>query len=334
MEKIDITIAIPTYNRAEKVKKQIARLIPQLSAEDRIIVSDNASPGINFEEIIDGFSDSRIRLSQNKINIGANANVVRCFELVDTNFMWLLSDDDDIVSNALDIIRSNIMKYNADFYNFSTNLLRASRNDILCTDLAEYVNAIGSGVSNHLLMSNNVYKVKSFLPYLSFAFWATYINAPHLAPIFMALQNGSMILLSSENIVKWGSDDVNTSGAWRFSNLYNLLFLPDVISDSILREKTIKCVMNSLPAPERLLAQLAYYKCKEKDHKRIDSYARRILNIYLESGSSGLKLRAFMLKILIRFPRTYLYILNVFFLITKKTDIYNYIQKGQFEFYI
>ena len=169
MEKIDITIAIPTYNRAEKVKKQIARLIPQLSAEDRIIVSDNASPGINFEEIIDGFSDSRIRLSQNKINIGANANVVRCFELVDTNFMWLLSDDDDIVSNALDIIRSNIMKYNADFYNFSTNLLRASRNDILCTDLAEYVNAIGSGVSNHLLMSNNVYKVKGYMPYFSLA---------------------------------------------------------------------------------------------------------------------------------------------------------------------
>ncbi|WP_336981501.1 MULTISPECIES: glycosyltransferase family 2 protein [unclassified Cedecea] len=331
---IEITIAIPTYNRVDRVKKQLGRLLPQLSINDRVIISDNATPGDELRVIVESFHDDRIAIRQNKVNIGANANIIRCFEYADTEYLWLLSDDDEIVADALDIIRTTIVKYNADFYNFSTDLLSTSRENTLCNNIEEYIDSIGSGISNHLLISNNIYKIKSVLPYLTLAFWGAYINAQHLVPVFAALQHGATIFLSSDNIVKWGSPEKNGAGGWRFANLYNLLFLPDVISASKIRKKAIRSVMSSLPAPEKLLAQLAYYKIGTDDNEKIDSYARRILNIYAEYGSFSLKLRARMLKILIRFPTTYLNILNVVFKRIKNDTIYSYLQKGSFEFYI
>lgn len=330
----EITIGIPTYNRVEKVKKQLERLIPQLAVNDRVIISDNATPGEELKVIIDSFCDARIVLHQNKVNIGANANIIRCFEYTDTEYLWLLSDDDEIVGNALDIIRAEIRKYNADFYNFSTALLPTSRKDTLCANIEEYVDLIGPGISNHLLISNNVYKIKSVLPYLTLAFWGAYINAQHLVPVYMALQHGATIFLSSNNIVKWGSSEKNGAGGWRFANLYNLLFLPDVISTSKIRKKAIRAVMSSLPAPEKLIAQLAYYKVGTDDNEKIDSYARRILNVYIEHGKIGLKLRAYMLKALIKCPNIYLKLLNIIFKYAKNDTIYSYLQKGSFEFYI
>ncbi|WP_080755742.1 glycosyltransferase family 2 protein [Aeromonas hydrophila] len=329
----NITVAIPTYNRLGKLKKQIERLLPQLSKDDVVIVIDNASSSYSLDELHYFQKDKRIFIHRNKNNIGANANILRCFEKVDTEWMWLLSDDDIIFDNSLDLIKEEIKTNKVDFINFSSELLSTSREDVVCKTLDEYLDAINSGISNHLLISNNVYRVSSFLPYLSFSYWGVYVNAPHLAPVFVALQNGKEILLSSQSIVHWEHNSSDDS--WQFANLYNLLYLPDVISDSKLRKKAIRLIIKSLPAPEKLTAQLSFYKIlQEESHDRIDAYSRRVLQIYMECGNAFLKIRACLLSYAIQIPHIYLWLLDFAFKRAKNKSIYNYLQKGKFNFYI
>ena len=329
----NITVAIPTYNRLDKLKKQIERLLPQLSKNDVIIIIDNASSAYSFDELQYFKKDKRILVYRNKNNIGANANILRCFEKVDTEWMWLLSDDDIIFDNSLNIIKEEINKNKVDFINFSSELLSIPREDIVCQTLNEYFDVINSGISNHLLMSNNVYRISSFLPYLSFSYWGVYVNAPHLVPVFVALQNGSEILLSSRSIVHWEHNSSDDS--WQFANLYNLLYLPDVILDSKLRKKAIRQIIKSLPAPEKLTAQLSFYKIlQEESNDRICAYSRRVLQIYMECGDVFLKIRACLLSCAIKYPHIYLWLLDFAFKRAKNKSIYNYLQKGKFNFYI
>ncbi|MFM4717145.1 glycosyltransferase family 2 protein [Aeromonas veronii] len=329
----NITVAIPTYNRLDKLKKQIERLLPQLSKDDVVIIIDNASSSYSLDELKCFQKDKRILVHRNKNNIGANANILKCFETVDTEWMWLLSDDDIIFDNSLDIIKGEIKRNDVDFINFSSELLSSPRRDTICRTLNEYLDVINSGISNHLLMSNNIYRISSFLPYLSFSYWGVYVNAPHLVPVFVALQNGSKILLSSQSIVHWEHNSSDDS--WQFANLYNLLYLPDVISDCKLRKKAIRLIIKSLPAPEKLTAQLSFYKILHREnHDRIGAYSRRILQIYMEYGDVYLKIRACLLSCAIKIPHIYLWLLDFAFKCIKHKSIYNYLQKGNFNFYI
>jgi hypothetical protein len=44
------------------------------------------------------------QLVRNKFNIGANANILRCLELVRNPWVWILGDDDLPLPNAIETI--------------------------------------------------------------------------------------------------------------------------------------------------------------------------------------------------------------------------------------
>ena len=100
-----LTITIPTYNRFETVCANINRLVPQLSPDVCLLVIDNASTDgtRNLTEWVrDNHPDAPIRVIRNVTNVGAGANVTRSFELVDTPWVWTLSDDDPVHPDAVD----------------------------------------------------------------------------------------------------------------------------------------------------------------------------------------------------------------------------------------
>ncbi|CNE91720.1 MULTISPECIES: glycosyltransferase family 2 protein [Yersinia] len=330
---ISITIVIPTYNRIEKLKSRIFELLPQMSKIDTLFISDNATE--NFDvEIINFFkNEPRIYFHQNKENIGANANIAKCFELVENDWMWLLSDDDCVKPNALSIIKKYIGEGDVDFINFSSELLKTKRVDSVCRSFDEYLNSIGKNFSNHLLISNNVFNMKAFRPFLKFTYWGCFVNAPHLAPVYCALENNCHILLSGESIVEWQKPD--RMDCWLQSSSFNLLFLPDVLSNARLRKRSIHTVMEGLSIPEFLIAQLAFNKIIDPEcADKVDAYAGRVMSIYIRYGNTLQKTRAFLLKIMIKSPRSYLFMVNV---ICKKIygkPIYDFLQKRKFEFYL
>jgi abequosyltransferase len=104
-----LTIAIPTYNRAEDLANLLALLQTQLTPfrQVELLVSDNASSDNTPQVIADAqhrFASTGARLTSHRhpTNIGADANFASCYHRARGHFLWICGDDDLIVPGAVD----------------------------------------------------------------------------------------------------------------------------------------------------------------------------------------------------------------------------------------
>jgi hypothetical protein len=173
----------------------------------RIHIIDNASP-IPISEIVKqhfGEELKIISIVRNANNIGANANICRCFELCNTEWMWLLGDDDMPGENALEIIQSAILEApeSCCMLNFSSNITGDYATDLIRNHEELAVNIRRDlYFSNLLFISSSVYRMKPLRSYISHAYHFAYSCAPQLIPPFLALSNGSSIHNRKEHIVR------------------------------------------------------------------------------------------------------------------------------------
>ena len=112
-----LTIAIPTFNRATLLDKQLAWLHQEIKgceSECEILISDNCSTD-NTQDIIKKwqpiFSLSTFKPHRNIENIGLMGNVIHCLKSSTTKYVWTISDDDKFENQVLAYIISKIKKY-------------------------------------------------------------------------------------------------------------------------------------------------------------------------------------------------------------------------------
>ncbi len=111
-----LSIAIPTWNRAQLLARALACLRTQIidfKNEVEIVISDNASTD-NTQEVINNFIKSAeginiISYKQNK-NTGYYGNFKKVRELSNGKFFWILSDDDHVQDGLIKLIIENIKK--------------------------------------------------------------------------------------------------------------------------------------------------------------------------------------------------------------------------------
>ena len=90
-----IEIMIPTYNRANYLNDTLNALLNSPFKNCRITVRDNASldntPEIckKYEELFDN-----LVVVRNNKDIGGNANIIRCYEKAEMEYVWVLADND------------------------------------------------------------------------------------------------------------------------------------------------------------------------------------------------------------------------------------------------
>ncbi|MBE9208074.1 glycosyltransferase family 2 protein [Nostoc sp. LEGE 06077] len=111
-----LTIAIPTYNRAELLEKQlcwVAKAIQGFEAECEIIISDNCSTD-HTQEIIKKwqsiFSKTTFKSQRNQENIGLMPNIAACIQAASSKYVWTVGDDDPIQENALAFLLKTIQQ--------------------------------------------------------------------------------------------------------------------------------------------------------------------------------------------------------------------------------
>ncbi|HLI76090.1 MAG TPA: glycosyltransferase family A protein [Acidobacteriaceae bacterium] len=103
-----LTIAIPTFNRADQLEGLLEVLEPQVAShpEVEVFVSDNASED-NTPDVIAAsarrfaLAGARLRTHRHATNIGSDANFAFCFAQAEGHFFWMCGDDDLIVPNAV-----------------------------------------------------------------------------------------------------------------------------------------------------------------------------------------------------------------------------------------
>lgn len=112
MNQTELSICIPTYNRATLLQICLKSIISQIQDDIKdkieIIVSDNCSED-NTQELVNGFiefhKDLRIEYYRHDRNIGGIINAINCVQNIATgNFVWLMGDDDFLRDGAINRI--------------------------------------------------------------------------------------------------------------------------------------------------------------------------------------------------------------------------------------
>lgn len=97
-----LTIAIPTYNRKNLLKRALDSIIPQLNSKIEVLVSDNASDDGTDEMMAKFFP--MVRYIKNSTNIGSDGNFLQCYRESKGKYVILLGSDDRISNGGIDYL--------------------------------------------------------------------------------------------------------------------------------------------------------------------------------------------------------------------------------------
>ena len=103
-----LTIAIPTYNRANYLSLCLSQIKKQIVGNEEIVdilISDNCSTD-NTKGVIEAFLDNGLpaRVLRNNENIGSDRNFIQCFQSASGKYMLLMGDDDVLLDRGLERI--------------------------------------------------------------------------------------------------------------------------------------------------------------------------------------------------------------------------------------
>ena len=210
MIKNNLSILIPTFNRPEKLLNLVRKLL-SLKVSIPIIISDNHSQ-IPVEQILNDNQclNKNITVIRNKHNLGGGYNVFQCFLLCETNWMWIIGDDDEPLDNSLDIIYSLDSSMNLEnvfLLKFNSAAGFFDNNNLIIRGLHEFhsFNSNLNIFSNILFLSNSIFSIKKVKYVLNDS--VHYMNSmlPQFSIVLNCLKNNNELLIIGEKyIVKHG----------------------------------------------------------------------------------------------------------------------------------
>ncbi|MCH5261439.1 MAG: glycosyltransferase family 2 protein [Lachnospiraceae bacterium] len=115
MQDILLSIYIPTYNRADKVVKQINYVLDEIKGLDtskiEIVVNNNCSTDDTEQKVLSVIEGMPVTYHRNESNLGIVGNAYAAVKLVHGKYFWMISDDDEICTGAIrrvyELINSN-----------------------------------------------------------------------------------------------------------------------------------------------------------------------------------------------------------------------------------
>jgi glycosyltransferase involved in cell wall biosynthesis len=92
---VELTIAIPTWNRAEALRSQLEKIALAIGIQAEVIVCDNGSKDTTWEVLEEEVWRNRLMIKclRNRTNLGCDANYLRAFEAASGEWTWLIGDD-------------------------------------------------------------------------------------------------------------------------------------------------------------------------------------------------------------------------------------------------
>ena len=217
-----LTVAVPTYDRNEVLLANLARLLPQLTPEVGLLVLDNHSPRPvepDLAPLLAAHPHAGVRVVRHACNVGGNANIMRCFELATTPWVWVLGDDDAVKPDALATVLAQIAEDpDAAFVHFFMP-------DVGCPDRPKTIRSEGldefleriDAFGAMTFISNCLYRRDKLVPFLRWGYQFSYSNLPHVALVLSALAAGERAVLSPIPIL--GEISLADVGA-RYSTVY------------------------------------------------------------------------------------------------------------------
>ena len=98
---VRISVCIPTYNGAAFVAQAISSVLAQSFADFELLVVDDRSTDATLE-IVRSFTDPRLRVYQNDVQLGIPRNWNRCLSLARGEYLCLFHQDDVMLPENLE----------------------------------------------------------------------------------------------------------------------------------------------------------------------------------------------------------------------------------------
>lgn len=282
-----LTIAIPTYNRNEKLKRSIEVLVPQLNSKVKILILDNESTtpvAETLAEILNKLNaESAVTIVRNKANVGMAANIIRCFETCDTEWMWLLGDDDVPNLVAVAGVLEDIEKHkDCSFLNYKSPLCPTRKADFYTTGQEQLLDQL-DGFGNLLFISVGVYNLKSLSGDLRITYQLAYSIAPHLVYLLSGLKATGKAWFLTRELHDFHLRDTTEAENWSWLSLSLcipvLYEVPLLVSENAKR-KFAGYILTHVKSPKEIFSIL-----EQPKHYDMITYQKRFLmrQIYFRS---------------------------------------------------
>jgi len=271
-----LTIAIPTYNRAAKLQAQLERLLPQLTAETRCCVYDNASTDAT-QMVVEKFQSPYLTCTSAPCNGGGGRNFLRCFEECQTEWLWILSDDDVVSPTAVADLLALLPPCQADFIHTSTHFGNYTA-DITIGEVAQLLTqATGCSL---LWIPAGIYRVPAFRPLMivfadSLSTWASH----WIVVMGLLERQKKTVLLTRTNLV--------VSPAWSAPRWPSLDFIirfslaPEFLQSQKNQALMAQCIYSQFYHGAMLLGlREVHDRATVQRWQRIRHQSRRMLKAY------------------------------------------------------
>ncbi|MFP5500948.1 MAG: glycosyltransferase family 2 protein, partial [Candidatus Sericytochromatia bacterium] len=200
-----LTIVIPTYNRHAILRENLPQLLRQMTPDCQLLILDDCSPTPVANELADVLAahpEASVEVVRHHTNLGMSGNLTRCFERCETEWMWLLSDDDAVQPDAIKTIYRRIAAHpECIYFNFSSALARRETAHVT-RGLAEFVECMDY-FGNVLFMSVGVYRTPAVRRQVRFGCHYGYSFAPHVAILLAAIGPAETCCYAPEEVVTW-----------------------------------------------------------------------------------------------------------------------------------
>lgn len=176
-----------TYNRAKFLERTLQAFLDAGLSGMKLHVLDNASPD-ETKGVFQKFHAlwPSLHYHRNKYNIGGNGNILRATEITDSEYCWIIGDDDEWHLEDLAELKSEIEKGQADIIRLGWLVSEEARGRILpARELAEREEMFFASVS---MISATILKRSVVAKYLPHAYMNTGDAYPQLVSILMATE--------------------------------------------------------------------------------------------------------------------------------------------------
>lgn len=215
MDKLSLTIAIPSFNRLDNAKETVRTLLPQVYGTDiKLLVLDNSSSfdyRVEFskdDDFAQATKDGCLVILRNPVNLGMSANFLRAFEMAESNWLWILSDDDHVHPQAIKKILTSICSYGGEcgFVKFSSARSRPPSHEFKIISMNEFIDfnsRSADDFNGFIFISNGVYNLKDFKSLIRVGYQHAHTYVPHFIMIAAYMIGGGRMIIVDEEIVRY-----------------------------------------------------------------------------------------------------------------------------------
>ena len=281
-----LTIAIPTYNRPVQLKATLEIILPQVLACEQVqlLLLDNHSE-MPVQTILNSLlpcPHERIKVKRHPTNIGGNANLMRCFELCETEWLWALGDDDTPALDAVQTILNDACGEHCYAYYWVPNIEKPAFHLEDPTSVTGYsfdrlYSYFENSFTQLIFISAAVFRMDQIRKHIIEGYLTANTGMPHIVMAIKAIEEGSQWMVSRRSIATYNRPppEERWSGLALAYSLPSLLSNAHDLKETQLLKKIIVDEFGSYFSPKILL----YYIIQQHQFSRNCSLLRYVYSI-------------------------------------------------------